>query len=72
MPRLVRTFPESSRIRRGSYDPDKKVLDLEFRRDGARIEYLGVPASVWAGLLEAKSPGRYVGDALSRYRYIAK
>lgn len=72
MARLVRSFPESTRISRGWFDPDKKLLELEFRRDGARIEYLGVPAAVWAGLLETKSPGRYVSDVLGRYRYVAK
>jgi hypothetical protein len=56
-------------VRSGRYDPDTKVLELTFRRDGVKIQYLDVPASVWAGLLDAKSAGVYVGTTLKRFRY---
>jgi hypothetical protein len=64
----ARSFKSSSRVRHGKYDPDTKVLELTFRRDGARVRYLNVPATVWAELLDAKSAGRYV-DTLTRFRY---
>jgi hypothetical protein len=69
MTREARSFRSSSRIRYGRYDPDTKVLELTFRRDGARVEYLNVPSSVWAGLIDAKSPGRYVTEVLETFRY---
>lgn len=69
MTREERVFRGSTRISRGSYDPDTKVLELVFRRDRVRVQYLDVPSFVWTGLLDSKSAGRYVTSVLDRFRY---
>lgn len=69
MTREERVFRGSTRISRGTYDPDTKVLELVFRRDRAKVQYLDVPATVWAGLLDANSPGLYVTTVLERFKY---
>ena len=45
-------------IVRANYDPETEVLSLQFT-NGMIYDYPGVPVSVYAGLLEADSPGRY-------------
>jgi hypothetical protein len=67
--REARSFRNSTRISRGTYDPDTKVLELVFRRDRVKVQYLDVPSAVWAGLLDAKSPGLYVTTVLERFKY---
>ena len=48
----------STMIVRANYDPETEVLSLQFT-NGMIYDYPGVPVSVYAGLLEADSPGRY-------------
>ena len=48
----------SSLIVRANYDPETETLSLQFT-NGQVYTYDGVPISVYTGLLEADSPGRY-------------
>jgi hypothetical protein len=48
----------SSLIVRANYDPETETLSLQFA-NGRVYTYDDVPVSVYTGLLEADSPGRY-------------
>lgn len=48
----------SSNIRSISYDADTETLDVEFQSGGV-YRYSGVPKSVYTGLINATSPGRF-------------
>jgi hypothetical protein len=57
-------FPvESSNLASVGYDPESAVLEIEFKSGGI-YEYSGVPQSVYDGLMNAASKGKYF------YRYI--
>ncbi len=47
----------SSSLASVGYDPDKRVLEIEFR-DGQVYEYFDIPESLFTELLEAESSGR--------------
>lgn len=57
----------SSAITFVDYDPETKELRITFTR-GFTYTYYGVPASVYAGLLNASSVGTYFNDHI-RDRY---
>lgn len=48
----------SSNLKRCAYDIETEELKIQFQ-SGKVYSYQGVPASVYNGLLEADSPGRY-------------
>lgn len=49
---------DSSNLKMGRYDEDASRLDIEFT-SGARWHYLDVPPSIWEGLQEAESKGKF-------------
>lgn len=49
---------QSSNLRRTSYDPETSQLKIQFV-SGKVYTYEGVPVSVYNGLLEASSAGKY-------------
>jgi hypothetical protein len=49
---------ESTAIRAAGYDPDTRVLEVEFQ-SGAIYEYQGVPVELYEGLIASDSAGRY-------------
>ena len=49
---------ESTNLKRVRYHVPSRRLDVEFN-SGARWHYLDVPPSIWEGLQEAESKGRY-------------
>lgn len=55
---MKRTEVESSMIRSVGYDPDARVLEIEFNSDQV-YQYLDVPSEEYAGLMQAESHGRY-------------
>jgi len=59
----------SSNLVSVGHDPDRQVLEIEFR--GGRVYvYYGVPVPVHAGLMGARSHGRYFHARIrGRYRY---
>lgn len=51
----------SSNLRRCSYDIETEVLQIQFV-SGKTYSYQGVPASVYNGLLEASSAGKFFNE----------
>ncbi|HQD26546.1 MULTISPECIES: KTSC domain-containing protein [Methanoculleus] len=64
---MQRQAVESTNIKSVGYDPEDEVLEVEFHSGGV-YHYVGVPAEVYEGLLNARSKGRYFGDFI-RLRY---
>ena len=58
MPQLPWQRLSSSMITRATYDPETETLSLQFV-SGQTYDFEDVPISVYNGLLEADSPGRY-------------
>ena len=52
---------ESSNLKRCSYDIETETLQIQFQ-SGKVYPYQGVPASVYNGLLEAPSAGKYFNE----------
>jgi hypothetical protein len=48
----------SSNLSRCRWDPETEQLQIQFQ-NGKTYSYDGVPASIYNGLLEAESPGRF-------------
>lgn len=55
---MKRTEVESSMIRSVGYDPDARVLEIEFNSDQV-YQYFDVPSEEYEGLMQAESHGRY-------------
>jgi hypothetical protein len=62
------TFPSSTAIARVEYDPATRRLRVWFRETSKEYTYVGVPVSVYEGLLRAPSKGSYF-EAFIRDRY---
>jgi hypothetical protein len=52
---------ESSNLKRCSYDIETETLQIQFV-SGKVYPYQGVPASVYNGLLEASSSGKFFNE----------
>jgi hypothetical protein len=69
--RIQRIGVSSSALRSVGYDPEQRVLEIEFT-SGAVYQYFDVPPEVYRGLMAAESHGRYfhqhVRDAGYRYQ----
>lgn len=61
---------ESSNVHSGLYDFGEAELFMRYLRDGpdAIYQYTGVPPSVWDGLVNAQSKGRFVNANIA-YQY---
>ncbi len=55
---MKRTEVESSMIRSVGYDPDARILEIEFN-SGQVYQYFDVPPQEYEGLMKAESHGRY-------------
>ncbi len=55
---MKRTEVESSMIHSVGYDPDARVLEIEFN-SGQAYQYFDVPSEEYEGLMQAESHGRY-------------
>ena len=67
---MVRTPIRSTSIAEVGYDPGTHTLEVQFRHGGI-YQYFGVPASVYAELMQAASRGNYVAYQIrGRYRYV--
>lgn len=49
----------SSNLRSVGYDPETRVLEVEFHHGGV-YQYFGVPASVYSSLMSVGSHGSYL------------
>ena len=66
---MKRQRVDGSTIAAVGYDKDTAVLEIEFT-SGDLYEYFLVPRSVFDGLLQATSKGRFFGDHIrDRYRF---
>ncbi|MCB8877615.1 KTSC domain-containing protein [Acidisoma silvae] len=61
------TFPNSKAIASADYDPTTRRLVIQFRDGWKHYTYYNVPASVYQGLLQAPSAGRYVDTQIKPY-----
>jgi lysyl-tRNA synthetase class 2 len=50
---------KSSNVKAIGYDPNMKVLRVEFVHGPSAYEYSGVPLEVFQGFRDASSPGKY-------------
>jgi hypothetical protein len=55
---VIRTAVVSTQIKSVGYDAGSRTLEIEFHRGGL-YQYVGVPAYVYEGLLNAPSKGQY-------------
>jgi hypothetical protein len=61
--------PESSTVARFGYDPDRRVLAVEFKT-GGRYEYYDVPINLFEQMRVAVSKGQFLAQNIkSKYRY---
>lgn len=56
---MKRRHVESSALTSIGYDPKRKVLELEFRDNGAVWQYFELPPSVYNKFIHARSLGNY-------------
>jgi hypothetical protein len=59
---------ESSNLASVGYDPESAVLEVEFKSGGI-YEYSGVPQSVYDGLINAESKGKYFHQYIKNTGY---
>jgi hypothetical protein len=68
---MERAEVKSSQIASVGYDPDKRILEIEFKT-GKVYQYFEVPADVYAELILAPSTGRQFNQSIKgSYRYEA-
>jgi hypothetical protein len=61
---------KSSYLKSVGYDETKKILQVEMRRDGAVLNFEGVPFIVFRRLVMAKSPGDYMQSRIEgQYKF---
>ncbi len=61
--------PESSNVAGFSYDETNQVPTVEFN-NGSRYNYYDVPQSIYAGMKNASSKGKYLNvEIKGHYRY---
>lgn len=66
---MMRQPVKSSNIREVGYDAPSQTLEVQFRTGGV-YQYLGVPHSVYQGLMQAASHGSYFQRHVrNRYSY---
>lgn len=61
----------SSNVAEVGYDPETKTLEVAFI-EGSVYQYLGVPESVYNGLMVAPSVGRYFNVKVKKAGYVAR
>ncbi len=67
---MERTPVKSSSIRSVGYDPETRMLEVEFA-SGAVYQHQDVPPELHKGLTDAESPGRFYQQNLrGRFRYV--
>jgi KTSC domain-containing protein len=71
---MERVYLESSLLTWVEYNPQTRVLDVEFRT-GELYRYFAVPIRSYDGLLEAESKGRYFNKHIRNrfsYRHLSR
>lgn len=62
-------FPNSSRVKSGKYDSEKKELTLEFSNNGVEYVYSAVAPQTWAAMKKATSAGQFINRNLNNHPY---
>lgn len=65
---MFRLPVRSSNLASVGYDPQTRILEIEFR-NGAIYQYRGVPSAVFLTLMYSPSPGRYFNAAIREAGY---
>lgn len=67
---MKRIEVESSNLKSVGYDEDNEILEIEFL-NGGLYQYYHVPKSVYKGLMNADSHGKYFDQNVKKagYRY---
>lgn len=65
---MKRTSVSSSNLASVGYDSNTQILEVEFLHGGV-YQYLGVPPSVYAGLMTASSHGSYLDQHVKKAGY---
>ncbi|MEA2583693.1 MAG: hypothetical protein QOF33_1778 [Thermomicrobiales bacterium] len=63
---MNRTFVNSSNLLSVGYDPNQRILEVAFK-NGRVYHYFGVPQSVYEGLMNASSHGKYLNDFIKPF-----
>jgi hypothetical protein len=67
---MNRQSVSSSNIRSAGYEPETKILEIEFR-NGSIYQYLDVEAHIYQSLISAASHGQYFASTIKdNYRYL--
>ena len=56
---MQRQYFESSALNSAGYDPNAKILELEFRDSGGVWQYFGFPPSTYKKFITAESLGNF-------------
>jgi hypothetical protein len=59
---MQRVSVDSSSIAAVGYDPEERILEIEFRESGQIYHYFEVPAADYIAFLSADSKGRYLNQ----------
>lgn len=67
---MDRVRVSSSNLASVGYDPENKILEIEFQNDSI-YQYFNVPSNIYSGLMSAASHGRYFDAYIKKggYRY---
>jgi hypothetical protein len=57
----------SSDLKSVGYDPDSKVLEVEFKSNGSIFRYPNVPLALYEGLMRAQSRGIYFREKIRNF-----
>jgi hypothetical protein len=56
---MQRQYVESSALNSAGYDPNAKILELEFKDSGGVWQYFGFPQSTYKKFITAESLGNF-------------
>jgi hypothetical protein len=60
---------ESHSLKTLGYDPERRILEVEFRRNGQIYKYFDVPAEEYEAFLRAESKGTYLNQQFKARGY---
>ena len=67
---MERTKVNSRDLKSVGYDPDTRILEIEFNNGGV-YQYANVPSSVYTGLITASSHGSFLHkNVRNKYSYV--
>lgn len=68
--RVIEKACESTQVDFIRYDPDKRLLQIEYKKD-KKYFYMDVAPEVWAEMIQAKSVGQFINQNIrGKYEYL--